>query len=132
MMDCWEEARAREDLAGQIQNLVDGPSYILFFTKTGDVFGAPEESRVVFSRLKNPEEGEDWFDDDANFMATNLSGIIRGGGSQCVFGKGDMKAIKIIDKDQAAERLLRLAEKDPEPSKTAQVIRIVARETRGD
>lgn len=131
LMDIWDDVLARENLNQQITNLVDHGPLIMFFTKNKDVYGAPEESRVIFAHMKDPDDDDYNDDNDAHFVATNLSAVIRGDGTQCVFGKKDINSIKIIPKENAKKRLRRLAARTHEPSKVAHTIKIIAKETRG-
>ncbi len=111
-MDVWDECLYDEEIADRIKLMIDGQSLILFFKKDGDIYGAPEESRVVFARMKKPDEdtSKDWVD-EAQFIAINLSRSIMGDRSQHMFGKKDLKAIQVIDKDDAEKMLTKAAKK---------------------
>jgi hypothetical protein len=124
MMDDWDEILVREELDDKIHTLVNNPSFILFFQKDGDIFGAPEESRVVFAHLKNPDEDEGP-NEDVDFMAINISRALRGEGPHTLFGKKDLKKIHVLDREKAKKKLLHQAEKATEPRKSVEMIRIV-------
>jgi hypothetical protein len=112
LMDMWDIELAEGEFNGKIKSLIDGRGLILFFKKGDDVFGCDEDSRVLFAKMKNPKDDEDLpknWDDDASFMANNLSRAIRGESTQSIFSKKDLKEIKVIDKEEAEEALLELA-----------------------
>lgn len=114
-MDIWDENLDKEDKKNQIRRLVDGENLILFFKKDGDVFGAPEESRVVFARMKNPDDGETpegWLD-DANFIAVNLAKAMQGDKTTHMFSNKDLKSIKVVDKDSVEGLLMKEPAKKP-------------------
>ena len=102
-MDIWDEWCAHE---AEINNLLDNHNLILFFRRGDDVFGAPEESRLVFAKMKDDKDEDEispnW-KDDASFIALNLLQSILGDNPvQSMFGPKDIKQIKIIDRDEAA------------------------------
>ena len=51
LMDQWDEHLKLE----KIKDIIDG-NLVLFFSKDDEFFGCPEESRLVFAKIKNPEE----------------------------------------------------------------------------
>lgn len=112
-MDQWDCCLAETELADRIHSLVNGPSFVMFMKKGDDIFGAPEESRVVFAKMKSGDKDmPDGWEDDASFMAINLSKVVRNQGApQIVFGRRDLSNIKVIDKDKA-ENLLRKQSKE--------------------
>lgn len=111
LMDDWDCYLAEEDLKNKVRSLVEGPSFVLFFKKGPDIYGAPEESRVTFARIKTKDEDmpEGW-EKEATFVAINLSKVVRGEGDpQSVFGEKDIKSIKVIDKEKAYNELLKIS-----------------------
>lgn len=100
-----EDKEAKHD---KVRNLVSGQNLILFFTKDGNLFGAPEESRLVFANMKSPNEDmPDGWADEANFAAFDLIKALVGDRVENMFGKKDMKQIKIIDPDEAHSMLMK-------------------------
>ena len=97
MLNTWDRYRLLQEIAdskNRIKALLDAGPMILFVRHkdTGDVFGADEPSRVAFARMKVPDDDapEGW-DDQANFMATNLCKMLNGEeGTDTVFGKKDL------------------------------------------
>jgi len=103
LMDKWDDYLEDE---GKVRNVMDGHNLILFFQKDGDLFGAPEESRVTFARLKNPEPDDaSGFQDEASFLAVNLADALLGKLNQSVFGFKDLPKIKILDRDECEKKL---------------------------
>lgn len=117
-----DDALVREELDDKIRTLVNSPGFILFFKKGEEIFGAPEDSRVAFARLKNPD---DHGDDDIDFMAFNLTRALRGEGPHTIFGKKDLKKIHVLDREDAEKKLLSQAAEATEPRKSVEMIRIV-------
>jgi hypothetical protein len=114
LMDIWDErcARERDDL---IKSFVHQPSFVIFFKKGDGLYGAPEESRLVFAKLKNPdEEVPDGWADDASFMAVNLLKALGGERTHNVFGAGDLDDIEVMDKDNVCAMLGKKAKKVPD------------------
>lgn len=94
----------REFIENQdIDNILNSSSLVLFFTKDGDIFGAPEESRVVFARMKNPDDAK--WQKEASFVALNLFKTLLGEPTKSVFGANDLKSLKVIDRDKAVHSI---------------------------
>ncbi len=109
-----------EDKQNKVKNILDGQNLILFFTKDDGIFGAPEESRVVFAKMKNPDEDmPDGWADEAQFMATDLIKAMMGDKTDNIFGAKDLKSIRIQDRD-AIEKLLMHHHCEEKPSKIKQ------------
>lgn len=106
LMTTWDEFLVQEDTDSKINALLDNGEFILFFVKEKDVYGADENSRVVFAKLKNPDDDmPNGWEDEANFSAQNLSQTVKGSGSQHVFGVNDLNKMKIINRDEAFNKL---------------------------
>jgi hypothetical protein len=100
-----EDKESKQD---KVRNLIDGQNLILFFTKGDNLFGAPEESRLVFAKMKSPDDDmPDGWADDANFAAFDLMKALVGDRVENMFGKKDMKQIKIIDPEDAHSMLMK-------------------------
>lgn len=105
-MDDWDAQLLKEANEDKLNSLLDGLGLILFFEKDKEIFGAGEDGRVTFAKLKNPDdELPSGWEDEANFSAHNLSKIVKGEMSQNVFDKESMKQIEVIDRDEAFEKL---------------------------
>lgn len=101
-----------EDIRSQIDSMIDSNGYVLLFKLGKDVFGAGEDSRVVFARMKIPDDDmpKNW-EDEASFSADNLNKSIRGEPATQVFHQKDLKKIKVLDRDKVVEQLVKAAEK---------------------
>jgi hypothetical protein len=128
-MDDWDEYLEEENRTNRIRTLVDNPNLVLFFVKGKDVHGAPEDSRVIFARMKSKgdEDGEAW-KKDADFLAVNLSACIRGNTSRTLLGKKDLAKMKVIDKEKAFKLLSKMPQ---QKSDKPNVISIIAQEEEG-
>jgi hypothetical protein len=95
-----------EDKLNKVRSVVDAQNLILFFTKDKKIYGAPEESRVVFAKMKHPDEDvtKNWVK-EASFCAYDLEKALQGNAVEVVFSIKDFGKIKIIDKEEA-EKLL--------------------------
>jgi hypothetical protein len=100
----WLESKEKINL----QNILD--NLILFFTKGRNIYGAPEESRVIFARMKDPDENLD----DAQFAAFDLLKALLGQESQHIFGMNDLDNIHVKDRKDI-ENMLSKRKCKPKP-----------------
>lgn len=86
----------------------------LFFKKEKEIYGATENSRITFARMKNPEskEDEDW-KKDATFVAYDLEKTEGDNKSISVFSSEDVSKLKVITMDQAEKELEKKGKKIP-------------------
>lgn len=106
LMDLWDEAVEQEKHADQIHAMIDGNGLIVFFYKDGEVFGAPEEGRLVFAKMKQPDEdtNSDWVK-EASFTAFRLKDALEGREVASLFQKKDLKTLKVISREKAVHLL---------------------------
>jgi hypothetical protein len=124
LMDDWDLYLAEENLENKIQSLLDSGLYTLFIKKDGDVYGVPEEDRIIFARMKNPDEESNGFEEDASFMGSNLSKAVKGEQSQVVFNKKDLESIKVLSEKKTLKLLLQHAKsKDDTTSSSILIIK---------
>lgn len=107
LMDLWDASLVEEERESAVRSLIDGQGLILFFRRGGDIFGAPEESRMTFAKLKAPDEDDEFVGDDANFLALNLLDALSGRNTQNVFGAGDLPKLTVIDREECEKLLLK-------------------------
>lgn len=91
-----------QDISNKIEVLINNPNFAFFFKKGKDVFAATEESRIMFANMKKPDPDmpKGW-KKDANFMAYNLSKMIKGESSyKEIISYTDIKQVKIMDTDE--------------------------------
>jgi len=105
-MDTWDEAVSKAEFEDRIHALVQGSGFLLFFKYDKSIFGAGEEARIVFARLKHPEEE---VDDQASFSALNLSRAVEGSYVKSLFDKEAVGQIKVISGDKASELVMKHA-----------------------
>jgi hypothetical protein len=103
LLTIWDENLEKQ----RVQQLQDNPNLSFFFKKNNDVFGAPEESRLVFARMKNPEKDEKQWVKDASFAAVDLKRAAEGDSTQILFSNKDLDKIKIIEKEAAFKGLIK-------------------------
>ncbi len=106
LMELCDIAQEAHEADHDVRFIIDGKDFVLFFVKDKTMYGAPEESRVTFARMKAPteDETEGWVK-EATFSATDLLKMLNGEKIQRIFNYEDMKDIKVLDKDKAAELL---------------------------
>ena len=102
LLDQWDEA---VDTL-QAKALIETNSLILFFEKDKTLYGAPESSRVIFARMKNPDKDtpKEWLK-DANFLAFDLKKAMQGKKVEVIISNQDLKSIKILDEADVIKRL---------------------------
>ncbi len=105
-MNFKEWFQIEENAEERIKSLIDGEGYILFFKKDGNIFGADEDSRVVFAKIKNPDEEmpTNW-EEEANFSAHNMNKMLRGEPGEHVFSKKDLKEMEVVDRETVLKDL---------------------------
>lgn len=105
MTNC-DEFFAEAKNNSKINALFDGHGFILFFKKGKDVYGSGEDSRVIFAKMKNPDDDlpSNW-EEEASFSAYDLKKLLKGESNYHVFSKKDLKKIKVIDREKAVEIL---------------------------
>ena len=106
-MTTWDAVLAEEDERNSIGDHLDGNQCILFFQRGDDVFGAPEESRLVFAKMKSDDDMPPTWKDDAKFIALNLIQSLLGQRVENMFGTKDIPNIKLIDRENAVEQLMK-------------------------
>ena len=113
LMDDWDEICFWEGVSDNIKMLIDGQQFIMFFKKDGDIYGAPEESRLIFAKMKKPDEDvtPEWMK-EASFIAVNLGRAVLGNITRHMFGKKDLKSIDVLDKEEAEKELLNKLKND--------------------
>jgi hypothetical protein len=93
------------ETAELISQIINAKGLIFFFTFNKKTFGAPEESRLVFSKLKDPDDNDTTNWNGANFIAYNMQDALSGIETSCMFNDKDIKGIKVIDQKQISKLL---------------------------
>ena len=114
LMDRWD---VQIECMNQINDMLDNKGLILFFKKGDDYFGAPEESRVIFAKLKTDTEDDPMqpgFRQEARFPAFKLLSLLSDdpeSSSESVFGIKDIPKIKVCPREEATENLISFSKK---------------------
>lgn len=120
-LDLWDRNLEIQEAAKSINDLMDRHGMILFFKKGDDLFGAPEESRLIFAKLKNDTEDQDdpmspGFRDEAKFLGINLLKSMFGSPEDSVenlFGNQDIPNIHVCDRDDVVNMIMNHKPKSP-------------------
>lgn len=110
LMDIWDENTIIEDKKkaekqNKVKSIIDGKNLIMFFKKGDSLFGAPEESRIVYAQMRNPDD--DWNNEDANFSAFDLIQALSGNSTENIFSMNDLPQIDIITRDEIEDSLMK-------------------------
>lgn len=113
LMDMWDKNLAILEAEKSVNDVLDRHGLILFFKNGDDIFGAPEESRLIFAKLKSDDEDDPMnpgFRDEARFMAINLLKAIHGGSEEStenVFSLKDLPKLKVCDREDVVDLILK-------------------------
>lgn len=105
LIDTWDQYLEEEEIGNQIDLLLNGQPFVMFFKKGKEIYGATEEGRLTFARMKGDDEDEEW-KKEANFMGINLTKAIQGHKVHNMFSLNDLKKIKILDKEKVKKTLV--------------------------
>ena len=117
LIDNWTQIIVSEQKNRSIRMFLEGGQFVMYFMYGKDIYACGENSRVTYSKMLKPDEEttEDWCE-QANFQAFNLSKAIKGQSAQEMFFYSDVDKIDILTKDEAYEKLVKIAE-DASPEK---------------
>ena len=113
-LDDWDIQLENID---SMNDLLDKHELILFFKKGDDYFGAPEDSRVVFAKLKTDTEDDPMmpgFRQEARFPAFNLIKFLSNGperSTESVFGIKDLPKISVCTREEAVDNMIKFSKK---------------------
>ena len=118
----WDEHLEKEKKKN-IETLLDGNHFVMFFKKDNAIYASGEDGRVAFARMKNPDEDspKDWAK-EATFSAIDLNQALIGQRSKHIFTHLDVKTIDIIDHKEALKQLIKAAEKIANSDKKLKVV----------
>lgn len=109
MILSWENTqmvmKEEDDRFVKAKMLVDGHDFIFFFMCRGNIYGANENARSVFSVMKHPMDEPGY--EDMSFSATNLSAAMKGEPKEEIFIYKDIHDIKVVNKDVARHLLMK-------------------------
>lgn len=112
-----------------IHDLMDRHGMILFFKKDNTIFGAPEDSRLIFAKLKNDDPKDDdpmvpGFRDEARFTGIDLLKAMFGSPEDSVetmFGNDDIPKINVCNRDDVVKIIMHY-----KPQKGKKVIKLTS------
>jgi hypothetical protein len=113
-LDDWDIQLENID---SMNDLLDKHELILFFKKGDDYFGAPEDSRVVFAKLKTDTEDDPMmpgFRQEARFPAFNLVKFLSNDperSTESVFGIKDLPKISVCTREEAVDNMMKFSKK---------------------
>ena len=113
---CDEVAKVLKN-RDKLKALLGANDFVFFFEKDKEIFGAPEESRLMFARMKTPEPDDKNWIKEGNFSGLNLNKALQGEKSESLFSYTDLDKVKIIDQEIALTKLAKVA-KDSDKIKT--------------
>ncbi len=111
-LDLWDHNLQIMEAENNINDVLDKHGMILFFKKGDDLYGAPEESRLVFAKLKSDDDDDPMnpgFRDEARFMGINLLKSIYGDPEESIeslFGLKDLPQIQVCDREDAIKQII--------------------------
>ena len=112
LMETWDKHCLLQEKRDEINNMLNSHGMSLFFKHSGNIFGAPEDGRIIFAKLKSDEEEEPGFKDQAHFIAMNLLKSMMGEDpSESMFSLKDIPQIQVCDRDEVVEKILNHKEK---------------------
>jgi hypothetical protein len=112
LIDRWDYAKQLMEQEDAITKILDRHGLILFFKRGSELFGAPEESRLIFAKLKTDTEDDPMqpgFRKEARFPAINLMKCLEGedeNGIESVFSLKDLPKINVCDREKAIEMMM--------------------------
>lgn len=113
LMDCWDQHLMQENRQNELNDLFDKHDFTLFFKKDKQIYGTPEDSRVVFAKLKAGDKLDAMMagkKEDIKFLAFNLTKAMKAKEDESIehlFGKEDINKIKVISREKAIKLLLK-------------------------
>lgn len=91
LMNKWDNIK--EDFEKKCA--IEDNNLAFFFKKDGKIYGAPEQSRLTFAKMKNPNEDEKEFCADATFKGFDLDSKEK---KELIFTYKDLDDIEVVDK----------------------------------
>ena len=110
LMDVWDGYLIENEMDSRVNELL--APFVFFFKKGKEIYGAGEDGRVVFAKMKHPDDDlpPQW-KTEASFSAHDLRKTIAGEPAQHVFTHKDLKQIKVVDKEVVSGMLHKEVEK---------------------
>ena len=106
LLDLWDNVKDKFNK----KCLMEDNELVFYFKKDNILYGASENSRLTFARMKNPEPEDKKWSKVASFSAYNLE---EKEPREIVFGSKDLKKIKVIDQEKVEKELNKKGKKIP-------------------
>lgn len=98
LLDTWDNNESK--LKAKV--LLEDNGLVFFFKKDKNLYGATENNRLIFARMKNPDKEDKEWAKEASFTALDLENKEL---SKNIFTKKDLEKIEIIDQESAEKQL---------------------------
>jgi dGTP triphosphohydrolase len=108
LLDIWDNNKEKLDA----KCLLEDNGLVFFFKKDNKIYGATENNRLAFARIKNPEKEDKKWADEASFTAVDLEDSNL---SKNVFSQKDLENIEVIDQEEVEKKLEKKGKKIPNP-----------------
>lgn len=109
LLDLWDVRKE----AFETKSLIEDNELVFFFKKDNKIFGANENNRLTFAKIKNPDKKEKSWADEATFSALDLENKEL---NKLIFSKKDLDSIKVISQEEAEKELNKKGKKIQLPS----------------
>ena len=111
LLNKWDAVLLSEQ--SQLDTILNGNNFVLYFKKDGAIYGTPEEGRVTFARMKQPlDDTPKGWAKEASFTAINISDALEGKESETVIAYDDLDKLKVIGEDEVRRKLKDKGDKD--------------------
>ncbi len=98
LLDLWDHNLNKQ----KIESFIDTNDLVIFFKKDEQIYAGGEDARMMFARLKSPEDKSD---SDSGFTALNFAEAVKGNNVQQVFSAKDLPNIEIISQEDAIDSI---------------------------
>jgi hypothetical protein len=107
LLDRWDEVKDKFNK----KCLMEDNDLVFFFQKDKKIYGSGENGRLVFARMKNPDDEDKAWISGASFSAHDLEDS--SSNNERLFTSKDLKNIKIINQEEAVKKLEKKGKKFP-------------------
>lgn len=109
LMDIYDNFLEQEEKTKIAKKFIEKNNLVLFFKFDNEYFAAPEESRIIFSLMKKPDQETslDWAK-NADFFGFNLKDLVESKKTKKTFKYEDLDKIVVIDNDKVDQLMEKL------------------------
>jgi hypothetical protein len=98
LLDTWD--KNQEKLNNKV--FLEDNGLVFFFKKDKKLYGATENNRLIFSRMKNPEKEDEKWAKEATFSAIDLENKEL---NKHIFSNKDINEIEVLDQEKVEKKL---------------------------